>query len=259
MRPSEALILDVRRHLEKDPDFRIGLTYIINADRSSGYDRGISLSELASAYRLPTQFETTWHKEALSHFPPQRDPDRELQSLRYMTEKVFPREISRVVDELIAEQKKFTLENSPYMIEFKGQSDFVKLAMKYLLNRHPNAADHLKSVHFDSSLISVWSQLILLSAWRKLFEGLLEDAELGRKLDLRILKDSLVAAMNHHFELNPVAITSAELKSTIMLTYRFPKLIEDTFSSSFHKAVDSMNKKFVRQGGEKLIVTKPKN
>ncbi len=259
MRPSEALILDVRRHLEKDPDFRIGLTYIINADRSSGHDTKITLSELASSYHLPTHFESKWHKEALSHFPPQRDPDRELQSLRYMTEKVFPREISRVVVELIAEQKKIPLEISLFLNESKRQSDFIETAKMYLLNRHPNAADHLKSVHFSSSLISVWSQLILLSAWRNLFEGLLEDAELGRNLDLRIRKDSMVDAMNHHFELNPIEITSAELKSKIKLTYRFPKLIEDTFSSSFHKAVDSMNKKFVRQGEEKLIVTKPKN
>jgi aromatic ring-opening dioxygenase catalytic subunit (LigB family) len=100
--------------------------------------------------------------------------------------------------------------------------------------------------------------LILLNVWKNLFEGLLEDAELGRTLDLRIRKDTIVEAMNHHFELNPTKVPSNELKSTIWDTYRFPKHIEETFSTSFHKAVDSMNKKFVRQGKGPLIVTKSK-
>jgi hypothetical protein len=258
MKPSEALIRDVSRHLGRDNDFRIGLTYILNAEHSSGYFSNLTLSDLARAYPLPQHFETRWHKEALSQVPALQHSDKQLQGLRYLIETVLPREIDRIVVELNAEQKKIALEDSPFLSASKRQSTFVDMAMRYLLGRHPNAADHLKSIQYDSSLISIWSRLILLNVWKNLFEGLLEDAELGRTLDLRIRKDTIVEAMNHHFERNPIAIASNELKSTIWDTYRFPKHIEDTFSTSFHKAVDSMNKKFVRQGKGPLIVTKSK-
>lgn len=258
MKPSEALIRDVNRHLERDNDFKTGLTYILNAEHSSGYFSNLTLSDLARAYPLPQHFETRWHTEALSQVPALQHSDKQLQGLRYMIETVLPREIDRIVVELIVEQKKIALEDSPFLSASKRQSTFVDMAMGYLLGRHPNAADHLKSIQYDSSLISIWSRLILLNVWKKLFEGLLEDAELGRTLDLRIRKDTIVEAMNHHFEMNPTAIASSELKSTIWDTYRFPKHIEETFSTSFHKAVDSMNKKFVRQGKGPLIVTKSK-